>query len=112
MTSNTLLVGWIIMLLVGIQRFVASIMLYTSGEKGLDSCVLFALHGISIVFITLGSYKKGETWSWWCLFVLGFTVPIYCIFAHGVSAWPIIGLVLFVPAILIPIKDFLGKKTG
>jgi len=110
MKSKSLLVGWIIMLIVGIQRTVASVMLYTGGEKDLDSSMLFALHGISIIFITLGSFKKGEKWSWWCLLVLGLTPPVFCLFVHGVSAWPIIGLVLFLPAIIIPAKAILGSR--
>ena len=112
MQSKSLLVGWIIMLIVGVQRFAVSIMLFTSGEKDLDSSILFALHAISIVFITLGSYRKAEKWSWWCLLVLGLTPPVYCIIAHGVSAWPIVGLVLFLPAIVIPAKAILGKQAA
>ena len=110
MKSKSLVVGWIIMLIVGIQRTAASAMLYTSGEKDLDSTMLFILHGTSIIFIALGSYRKGDKWSWWCLLILGLTPPVYCIIEHGISAWPIVGLAVFLPAIIIPAKAILGKK--
>ena len=110
MKSTSLLIGWIIMLIAGIQRFIAAVMLFVSGESDLGNSILFALVSIATIFITLGSYRKAEKWSWWCLLILGLTPPVYCLIAHDVIAWPIIGLVLYIPALLIPVKPILGKK--
>ena len=97
--------------LTGIQRTVAGFMLLSMSEKDIDSVVLFILLGVAFIFITLGSFRKGELWAWWCLFVVGFTPPIYCLIAHGVSWWPIVGIVFLLPGLIIPLKPFFGKKA-
>ena len=78
MQAKLIKIGWIWMLIVGIQRIIGGIMLVASGVKGLDASVLFLLHAFAIIAITLGSYKRGEKWSWWTLLVIGLTPPLYC----------------------------------
>lgn len=61
--SKSIKIGVALMLIVALFRIFASIQMFASGEKNLDSCVLFALNAIAIIGITLGAYKKGEKWS-------------------------------------------------
>ncbi|MBN2541704.1 hypothetical protein JXI42_02460 [bacterium] len=110
MKSKLLTAGWIFMLIAGIQRTVSGFMLISMSEKDVDSIFLFILLGVMFIFITLGSFRKGEKWSWWCLLVLGFAPPVYCLIAHGVSAWPIVGIAFLLPGLIIPIKPFFCKK--
>ena len=112
MQDKLIKIGWIWMLIVGIQRFVAGFMMMVGyWGKSLDVGILFALHAIAILFITLGSYKKAEKWSWWCLLILGLTPPVYCMIAHGIMVDNVVGLGLFIPAIAIPAKAILCKKS-
>jgi hypothetical protein len=112
MQTKSVKVGWVIMLIVGVQRIFAGIMLAATGQKDLDVGILFVLNAVAIIGITLGSYRKAEKWSWWCLLIIGLTPPLYCLIAHGINAWNIVGLVLFIPAIVIPAVAILGKKTA
>jgi hypothetical protein len=84
--------------------------MFATGEKNLDSGVLFALNGIAIIGITVGAYRKGEKWAWWTLLIIVMTVPIYCIIAHGWLAWNIVGLVLSTLPVVIPAKAILYPK--
>ena len=107
--SKSIKIGMGLLLIVALLRIVASIQLVATGEKNLDSGVLFILNAIAIIGITLGGFRKGETWSWWTLLIIVMTPPIYCIFAHGWLAWNIVGLVLAVLTMAIPAKAMLSK---
>lgn len=86
-------------------------MLVAMEAKDLDVGVLFVLHAVAIISITLGSYRRGEKWSWWTLLILGLVPPLYCMIAHGIMIDNIVGLGFFIPAIAIPAKTILGKKS-
>lgn len=103
-------VGWFFMLLLGIYRFIASIMLYTTGETDISSAVLFFTNAIAIIGITIYAYKHLVKWSWWFLLIIGAAPLINCTILHGFEIWTIIGLILFVPGILLPIGGVFGKK--
>jgi len=111
MNKTILKIGWIWMLIAGIQRVIAGITIIATGEKEIDAGVLFILHAIAIIFVTLGSYRYAQKWSWWCLLVLGLTPPVFCLIAHGVNMWNIVGLAFFLPAIIIPMKAILFQET-
>ena len=108
--SKSIKIGFILMLLLGVFRIIASIQMFVAGEKNLDSSFLFALNGVAIIGITLGAYKNGEKWAWWTLLILVMAVPIYCIFAHGWLAWNIVGLVVSTLPIIVPAKAILYPK--
>ncbi|MBN2102888.1 hypothetical protein JW835_02505 [bacterium] len=108
--SKLIKVSVVLMLIMALFRIFASIQMVLSGEKELDSGILFALNAIAVIGITLGAYQKGEKWAWWTLLVIVMTPPIYCIFAHGWLAWNIIGLVLSTLPIVIPAKAILCSK--
>ena len=105
--SKSIKIAVILMLIMALFRIFASIQMVSTGEKDLDSGILFLLNAIAIIGITLGAYRKGEKWSWWTLLIIVMTPPIYCIIAHGWLAWNIIGLVLSSLPIIIPIKAIL-----
>ncbi len=107
--SKSIRIAVVLMFIVALFRIFASIQMVASGEKTLDSGVLFALNAIAIIGITLGAYVKGEKWSWWTLLVIVMTPPIYCIIAHGWLAWNIVGLVISTLPIVIPAKAILSK---
>jgi hypothetical protein len=108
--SKSIKVAVILMLIMALFRIFASVQMFASGEKNLDSSVLFVLNAIAIIGITLGAYRKGEKWSWWILLIIVMTPPIYCIFAHGWLMWNIVGLVLSTLPIVIPANAILCKK--
>jgi len=108
--AKSIKIGMILMLILGLFRIFASIQMFATGEKSLDSCFLFALNGIAIIGITLGAYRKGEKWSWWTLLIIVMAVPIYCIFAHGWLTWNIVGLVVSTLPVVIPAKAILSPK--
>ena len=107
--SKAIKVAVILMLIMALFRIFASIQMITTGEKDLDSNVLFILNAIAIIGITLGAFRNGEKWAWWTLFIIVMTPPIYCIIAHGWLAWNIVGLVLSTLPIIIPAKAILSK---
>ncbi len=109
--SKSIKVAVVLMLIVALFRIFASVQMFISGEKNLDSCVLFALNAIAIIGITLGAFSKGEKWSWWTLLIIVMTPPIYCVFAHGWLMWNIVGLVLSTLPIVISAKAILCKKS-
>ena len=112
MEDRLLKIGWILMLIVGIQRALVNIMMIAMGEGSLDSNILYAVHVVAILFVTMGAFKKGEKWSWWCLLIVGITPPLYCSIVHGLNVWVIVSWVLFLPAIIIPAKSILARKSG
>ena len=108
--KNALKIGFILMLIVGVQRALFSVMMVFGETGALDSDILYVVHVIAILFITLNSFKKGEAWAWWCLLLIGGIPPLYCTVVHGLNSWVIISWVLFLPAIVIPSGAFLRKK--
>ena len=108
--SKSIRIGAILMVLLGLFRILASIQMFSTGEKNLDSCFLFALNGIAIIGIALGAYKKGEKWSWWTLLIIVMAVPLYCIFVHGWVTWNIVGIVVSTIPLIVPAKAILYTK--
>ncbi|MBN1274199.1 MAG: hypothetical protein JXB26_18200 [Candidatus Aminicenantes bacterium] len=107
--SKAIKISVVLMLLVALFRIFASIQMIVSGEKTLDSNVLFILNAVAIIGITLGSFMKGEKWAWWTLLIIVMTPPIYCIIAHGWLAWNIVGLVISTLPMAISAKPVLAK---
>ncbi|MBE0478867.1 hypothetical protein IBX65_07110 [Candidatus Aerophobetes bacterium] len=74
------------------------------------------LVGIFKIFIALYPYRKGETWSWWLILVIGVIAYSfmfsYSIILGDVATWmfTLIGVILFLIALLIPAKAMLSKK--
>jgi hypothetical protein len=71
---------------------------------------------IPILFINHVGYQKGEKWAWYALFVTGGlfwgTLLGYRVFIGyvGGSIYTfVIGIILWLLAILIPVKEFFGK---
>ena len=108
--AKSIKIGMILMVLLGLFRIFASIQMFVTGEKGLDSSFLFALNGVAIIGIALGAYSKGEKWSWWTLLIIVMAVPIYCIFAHGWLTWNIVGIVVSAIPLIVPAKAILYLK--
>ena len=109
MKWNAFKFGWIMMLVVGIQRALVSIMMFVEG-KNPDANILYGVHVIAILFITLNSFRKKEAWSWWCLLLVGGIPPAYCLAVHGLNIWVIVSWILFLPAIFFPVKGFFPGK--
>ncbi len=109
MQPKSVKIGWIIMLILGIYRFISSIMLTAAGETDISSGIVFFTNAVAIIGITLGSYRKSEKWSWWCLLIIGIAPLLGCTILHGLGPWVIVGWVLFIPAIVIPAKAILAK---
>ena len=76
---------------------------------------------VLIIAIALTSYRKGERWSWYALLVSGIigwggaliyhiTIGIREALIGGLIT--IIGLIIFIVAIVIPAKAILGKKAA
>ena len=71
---------------------------------------------IQFLFITKKGYEVGEKWAWWALLItggmfwglfLGYRIYIGYIAISMMTF--VIGLTIWLLAILIPIKDFFGK---
>lgn len=111
MQGKLLKIGWIIMLILGIYRAIASIALTATGETDVSSGILFFTNAVAIIGITLGSYRRAEAWSWWCLLVIGLLPVLGCSIIHGVNPWIIVGWILFIPAIVLPAQAVFGKES-
>ncbi|MBE9480147.1 MAG: hypothetical protein IMY69_00460 [Bacteroidetes bacterium] len=105
-------IGWILMLILGLYRIMASISLVTMQQADITAGVNLATTGIAIIFITLASYKKAQKWSWWCLLVIGIAPLLSCSILHGIDVWTAIGWIIFILAIVIPAKAILCKKSA
>ena len=110
MQAKSIKIGWILMLILGVYRVAASIILVAMGFGTITSGINLAATGAAIIGMTLVSYKKAERWSWWCLFVVGIMPLLGCTILHGIDPITLGGWVLFIPAIAIPAKAILGKK--
>ena len=109
MESKVLKIGWIAMIIAGIQRLITGVMFLFMEGHDLGASVLYLAMAVAILLITLGNYRCGDKWSWLTLLVLGVTPPVFCIIAHEPSPWPIIGLLFILPGLLIPVKDVFRK---
>ena len=72
---------------------------------------------ISIVMINQFGYQRGEKWSWFTLLVTGGLLwgtllgyRIFIGYIGGSSITFIVGLILWLLALLIPFKNFFGKE--
>lgn len=110
MSDKALVVGWGLMLILSIYRLLASIMMVIMGQFSPGNGVLLGLNAFAMIGITLWGYRKAEMWSWWFLLILGGVPITYCIIDEGFMMWTIIGLVLFVPAMIVPLKSFFHKQ--
>lgn len=101
-------IGWILMLILGIYRTVVAIVLIAVGIGDTSAGINLATTGAAIIGITLGSYRKAEKWSWWCLLVVGL-VPFL---AYELNPVLLVGWILFILGLAIPAKAILGKKSA
>ena len=71
---------------------------------------------IQFLFITKKGYETGEKWAWWALLLagglfwgtfLGYRIYIGYIAISMMTF--VVGLIIWLLAILIPVKDFFGK---
>jgi len=99
------------MLIIGLYRATLGIILAATGFVDISAGIYGATIGAAIIGITLGSYRKAEKWSWWCLLVVGLVPPLNCTILHGVSPGVVVDWILFVPAIAFPAKAILSKKS-
>jgi hypothetical protein len=74
---------------------------------------------IPILFINQSGYKNGEKWSWYALFITGGLLwgtllgyRIFIGYIGGSSITFVVGLALWLLALLIPIKSFFGKEAS
>jgi len=111
MQAKSVKIGWIFMLILGVERIALSVMVIVMELGDVHASILFATIGIAIIGISLGSYRKAEKWSWWTLLATGLIPLLYCTIAHGLMAGNIVDWILFIPAIIIPAKAILGKKS-
>ena len=107
MQAKLIKVGWILMLVLGIFRIIVALLL-----AKLPVAIPLATTGAAIIGITLGSYRKAEKWSWWCLLVVGVAPLVSSTLAHGMQWATLTGWVLFILALAIPAKAILGKKSA
>jgi hypothetical protein len=108
---NSLKIGWILMLILGIYRTAIAILLAAGDVGDISANIGLATTGIAIIGITLGSYRKGEKWSWWLLLIIGLIPFLDWTFLHEFNPLLLIGWILFILALLIPAKAILGKKS-
>lgn len=111
MQAKSIKIGWILMLILGIYLTALGIILAAIGEVDTSAGIYGATIGVAIIGITLGSYRKGEKWSWWCLLVVGLVPHLNCTILHGMPPGVVVGWILFIPALAIPAKAILGKKS-
>jgi len=111
MQDKVIKIGWILMLIVGLERVALSVILVATGLGDAHAGTLFATIGVATVGISLGSYRKAEKWSWWTLLAIGLMPLLYCTIAHGLMPGNIGDWVLFILAIAIPARAILGKKS-
>lgn len=74
---------------------------------------------IPILFINQSGYKNGEKWSWYALLITGGLLwgtllgyRIFIGYVGGSSITFVVGLALWLLALLIPIKSFFGKEAS
>lgn len=108
MEAKLLRVGWILMLILGIYRTIVAIVLIAAGVGDTSAGINLATTGVAVIGITLGSYRKAEKWSWWCLLLVGL-VPFL---GYELNPVLLVGWILFILGLVIPAKAILGKKSA
>lgn len=108
--SKSIRIGWILMLILGVYRVIASILLMVTTQANTGAGINLATTGVAIVFVASTSYRKAEKWSWWFLLVVGIVPLLSCSVQRGIGTWTALGWVIFVLGIIIPVKEILGKK--
>jgi len=112
MQDKLIKIGWILMLILGLYRVGVSIILVPMGFGNVASGLTLAATAVAIIGITLGSYRKAEKWSWWCLLGVGIMPLLGCTILYGIDPITLGGWVLFILAIAIPAKAILGQKSS
>jgi hypothetical protein len=112
MQARLVTAGWILMLIVGIIRIAFASWAGATGMADVVHSVDFATTGAAMIGISLGSYRKAEKWSWWCLLVVGLAPALACIIIDGISLPVVIGLILIILGLAIPAKAILGNKSA
>ena len=107
MSKQSLKIGWILMLCLGLYRGVMSVFLVVSKEMDLMNTLVFFSNAVAIIFISLTSYKKAEKWSWYCLLLIGALPLVAGTLWNATHPTVIIGWVVFLLGLLIPVKVFL-----
>jgi hypothetical protein len=107
--SKSVKIATVLLVLLGVFRIVASVQMIITGEKDLDSSILFILNAIAIIGIALGAFQRGEKWAWWTLLIIVMIPPIYCIIAHGWLTWNIMGLIISTLPMVIPARIFIFR---
>lgn len=97
------------MLILGIYRVIASIILVAMGFGTVPSGVNLGATGVAIIGMALVSYRKAEKWSWWILLIVGIMPLLGCTIVHGMDPITLGGWVLFILAIVIPAKAILTQ---
>ena len=100
------------MLILGIYRTAVAVILAAAGVGDISADIELATTGAAIIGITLGSYRKAEKWSWWCLLVVGLVPFLDWTILHELNPILLIGWILFILALAIPAKAILGKKSA
>jgi len=111
MQDKLLRIGWVMMLILGIYRITAAIAIAATGAGDVYGSIYLATTGAAIIGITLGSYRKAEKWSWWCLLVVGLVPLVGYTISYGIEPGVLVGWVLFILALVIPAKAILGKNS-
>ena len=112
MDAKLIKIGWILMLVLGIYRTVLGIIITAMGVLDISAGIPLATTGAAIIGITLGSYRKAEKWSWWCLLVVGLAPLLSSTISYGIQPLTLAGWVLFILALAIPAKAILSKKSA
>jgi hypothetical protein len=107
MQAKSIKIGWVLMLILGLYQIAFSVI----AVQDVSVVILMATNGVAIMGISLGSYRRAERWSWWCLHVIGLMPLLSFTILHGVNPWFVVGWILFIPAITVPAKAILGKKS-
>jgi hypothetical protein len=111
MQAKLLKIGWVIMLILGIYRIAVASAIAATGARDVFGSIDMATTGAAIIGITLGSYRKAEKWSWWCLLVVGLAGLVGSTMSFGLQPGVLVGWVLFILALAIPAKAILGQKS-
>ena len=109
MSKQSLKIGWILMLILGIYRGAMSVYLLATKFMDLQNTLVFFSNAIAIILISLTSYKKGEKWSWYCLLLIGALPLVAGALWNATHPSVIVGWIIFLLGLLIPIKVFFKK---
>lgn len=100
------------MLVLGIYRIAVAIIVAAVGVVDISAGIDLATSGAAIMGITLGSCRKAEKWSWWCLLVVGLVPFLNWTILHGSNPVLLVGWALFILGLAIPASAILGKEPA